>query len=92
MGEPSGIGPEVAVAAFNHFGGRIGGRAIKLVGDPDIFASHIQALIPTRARVASVPGKPDPANAPAVIEAIETAVKACLAGEAAAMVTAPIHK
>ena len=23
MGEPSGIGPEVAVAAFEHFGGRI---------------------------------------------------------------------
>ena len=27
-----------------------------------------------------------------MIEAIEIAVKACLAGEAAAMVTAPIHK
>jgi 4-hydroxythreonine-4-phosphate dehydrogenase len=92
MGEPAGIGPEVAVAAFNHFRGRIGGRAIKLVGDPDVFASHIKALVPTSARVACVPGWPDAANAPAVIEAIETAVKACLAGEAAAMVTAPIHK
>jgi 4-hydroxythreonine-4-phosphate dehydrogenase len=92
MGEPAGIGPEVAVAAFNHFGGQIGGRAIMLVGDRDVFAAHAAALIPTRARVASVPGKPDPANAPAVVEAIETAVKACLAGEAAAMVTAPINK
>jgi len=92
MGEPAGIGPEVAVAALNHFGGQIGGRAIMLVGDRDVFAAHAPALIPTRARVVSVPGKPDPANAPAVIEAIEIAVKACLAGEAAAMVTAPIHK
>ena len=39
-----------------------------------------------------VPGKPDAANAAAVIEAIEIAAKMCLAGEAAAMVTAPIHK
>ena len=39
-----------------------------------------------------MPGKPDPANAAAVIEAIEIAVAACLAGEAAAIVTAPIHK
>jgi 4-hydroxythreonine-4-phosphate dehydrogenase len=39
-----------------------------------------------------VPGKPDVANAAAVTEAIEIAVKAALAGEAAALVTAPIHK
>ena len=50
------------------------------------------ALIATKARANATPGKPDPANAAAVIEAIEIAVKACLAGEAAAMVTAPIHK
>jgi 4-hydroxythreonine-4-phosphate dehydrogenase len=92
MGEPAGIGPELAIAAFDHFGGRIGSRPLRLVGDPDVFASHARALIPTKARVACVQGKPDPANAPAVIEAIETAVKACLADEAAAMVTAPIHK
>jgi len=91
MGEPAGIGPEVAVEAFNHFGGQVGSHPIKLVGDASIFASS-DALIPTRARVASIPSKPDAANAPAVIEAIEIAVKACLAGEAAAVVTAPIHK
>jgi 4-hydroxythreonine-4-phosphate dehydrogenase len=49
-------------------------------------------LIPTRARARRTPGALDAANAPAVIEAIETAVQACLAGEAAAVVTAPIHK
>jgi 4-hydroxythreonine-4-phosphate dehydrogenase len=92
MGEPAGIGPEVAIAAFDHFGGKIGGRAIKLVGDSDIFASHSQALIPTEARARRVPGKPDSANAPAVVEAIEISVKACLEGKSAALVTAPIHK
>ena len=92
MGEPAGVGPEVAMAAFDHFGGWIGGRAIKLVGDADIFSSHRQALIPTKARAQRTPGRLDAANAPAVIEAIEIAVQACLAGEAAAVVTAPIHK
>jgi 4-hydroxythreonine-4-phosphate dehydrogenase len=92
MGEPSGIGPEVAVAAFAHFGGRIGSHPLKLVGDAGIFSSHEDALIPTRARVSAIPGKPDSANAAAVTEAIEIAVAACMAGDAAALVTAPIHK
>ena len=92
MGEPSGIGPEIALAAFDQLNGRIGSRPLKLVGDAGIFASRPEALIATKARVHAVPGKPDIANAPAVIEAIEIAVKACLAGKAAALVTAPIHK
>ncbi len=92
MGEPAGIGPDVALAAFDHFGGRIGNHPLKLVGDAQIFARHAQALMPTTARVMASPGKPDSANAAAVTEAIEIAAKACLAGEAAAMVTAPINK
>lgn len=92
MGEPSGIGPEVALAAFDQLDGRIGTHALKLVGDAGIFARHPEALITTKAKVRAVPGKPDAANAAAVIEAIEIAVKACLAGDADALVTAPIHK
>jgi len=92
MGEPSGIGPEVVVAAFHHFGGTIGRHPLKLVGDAKIFASHKDALIPTSAPVTAVPGQPDERNAAAVTQAIEIAVSACLAGEAAALVTAPIHK
>src|SRR3569833_305736 len=92
MCEPSGIGPEIALAAFDQLNGRIGSRALKLVGDAAIFANHHDALIATKAKVRAVPGRPDAANAPAVIEAIEIAVKACLQGEAAALVTAPIHK
>jgi 4-hydroxythreonine-4-phosphate dehydrogenase len=92
MGEPSGIGPEVAIAAFDHFGGKVGSHPLKLVGDAAIFAGHADALIPTKAPVVATPGKPTSANVAAVIEAIEIAVKACMAGEAAAVVTAPIHK
>jgi 4-hydroxythreonine-4-phosphate dehydrogenase len=92
MGEPSGIGPEIALAAFDQLHGKIGDHPLKLVGDADIFASRKSAQIPTAAKATARPGKPDPKNAAAVIEAIELAVRACLAGEAAAMVTAPIHK
>jgi 4-hydroxythreonine-4-phosphate dehydrogenase len=92
MGEPAGIGPEVALAAFDALGGKIGSHPLKLVGDAAVFASHKAALIPTTAPAQAVPGKPSSANAAAVTEAIEIAVKACMAGEAAAVVTAPIHK
>jgi 4-hydroxythreonine-4-phosphate dehydrogenase len=90
MGEPSGIGPEIALAAWTHFRGKIGARPLKLVGDAALFAGR--DVIATKAKVRAQPGKPDPANNQAVIEAIEIAAKACLAGEAAALVTAPIHK
>jgi 4-hydroxythreonine-4-phosphate dehydrogenase len=92
MGEPAGIGPEVAIAAFEHFGGRIGARPLRLVGDPALFAAHREHVIPTHARVKATPGRLDAANADAVTEAIELAVRACLHGEAAALVTAPINK
>ena len=92
MGEPAGIGPEVALAAFAALDGRIGDHPLKLVGDAQVFAARKDALIATGARVHAVPGKPSSGNAAAVTEAIEIAVRACLSGEAAAIVTAPIHK
>jgi 4-hydroxythreonine-4-phosphate dehydrogenase len=92
MGEPAGIGPEVALAAFDALNGHMGDHPLKLVGDADVFARHKESLIATIARAKAVPGKPSSSNAAAVTEAIEIAVQACLAGEAAALVTAPIHK
>ena len=92
MGEPAGVGPEIIRAAFDRLGGHIGNRPLKIVGDESLFPQYAPHVIATRAKVKAVPGTPDPGNNPAVIEAIETAVKACLANEAAALVTAPIHK
>jgi len=92
MGEPAGIGPEVAIAAFEYFRGRVGARPLRLVGDPGLFASLREHVIPTHARAKAIPGTLDVANADAVTEAIELAVRACLKGEAAALVTAPINK
>jgi 4-hydroxythreonine-4-phosphate dehydrogenase len=38
------------------------------------------------------PGVPDPANSPYVLETLSRACEGCLAGEFAALVTAPVHK
>src|SRR6185437_2204374 len=97
MGEPSGIGPEVALAAFEALQGRANAHPLKLAGDPDVFRACGSlpdgALIETHA-VASprTPGKPDPANTRAVVDAIDEAVALARNGAAAAVVTAPIHK
>lgn len=96
MGEPGGVGPEVAVEVYGTCDGHIGGHPIRLVGDPEVFSAcgdiDRDAIIPTKARAKRTPGKLIAENAPAVIEAIHTAVALTLSGQAAALVTAPIHK
>jgi 4-hydroxythreonine-4-phosphate dehydrogenase len=91
MGEPAGIGPEIAALAWHKLGGRIGVRPLRLVGDKELFPG-IPGVIATKARASRHPGQPDPRNSAATIEAIETAVSEALAGRAAAIVTAPINK
>jgi 4-hydroxythreonine-4-phosphate dehydrogenase len=96
MGEPAGIGPEIALAAFKMLEGHIGTRALRLVGDADVFRAcgemPDEALIATAAHAYRAPGKPNPRDAAATIEAIEKSVLAALSGQAAAVVTAPINK
>jgi len=96
MGEPAGIGPEVAIAAFRSLEGHVGGHPLRLVGDPDVFravgAISDDALWPTAERAVHRNTGADPANAKVVIAAIDEAVDAALSGRAAAIVTAPIHK
>lgn len=96
MGEPAGIGPEVALAAFAALNGRIGSRPLKLVGAAEVFSDcgtiPAHALIPTKAKASRHPGRPSADNAAATIEAIATAIDMAMAGQAAGLVTAPIHK
>jgi 4-hydroxythreonine-4-phosphate dehydrogenase len=97
MGEPGGIGPEVAIAAYRQLNGRIGAHALKLVGDPAVFRAcgAIPADAIMESHACAVPRKPglaDPANTEAVVDAIDTAVALAKNGAAAAVVTAPIHK
>jgi 4-hydroxythreonine-4-phosphate dehydrogenase len=49
-------------------------------------------VLPIRLAAPVMPGRPDPANAPAVIGSIEQATRLALSGEAAGLVTNPIHK
>ena len=103
MGEPSGVGPEIAVKAWAALGGKIGRRALRFVGDAGVLqaaaslagidADAVAKNISDPGKpVRAVPGKPAPANAPAVIAAIEDGAARVRRGDAAALVTAPIHK
>jgi 4-hydroxythreonine-4-phosphate dehydrogenase len=73
------------------------GLAVPLVtiDGPEQAAAVFPTALPVLAHSLAtnpVPGKPDPANGPAVIAAIETAVALVDAGRASAVVTNPIHK
>ncbi len=54
--------------------------------------AHALPIVPLRAEVKASPGRPDPANAPAILESIERAVGYARAGAARAVVTNPIAK
>ena len=107
MGEPAGIGGEIAVGAWHALrrtgpaffliddAERLSGAPIRRIAAPEdaaaVFAEALPVLHRPLARPA-VPGRLDPANAPAVIAAIDTAVALSLAGRAAGVVTNPIQK
>ena len=112
MGDPAGIGGEIALAAWA--GGQVR-HPFFLIGDPAWLAplavraavaiteitgpeqaatAYAAALpvLPAPLAAPVTPGQPDPANAPAVVGAIERAVGLVEAGAAAAVVTNPINK
>ncbi len=108
MGDPSGIGPEVALRACVH---REVQRALRplLVGDAGVFEEAAKRFrLPFRFKdaggscglleVSSLapaerrPGRPSAAGAEAAYRAILESVAAVQRGEAAGMVTAPVSK
>jgi 4-hydroxythreonine-4-phosphate dehydrogenase len=58
---------------------------------PAVFARALP-VIPVQLATPVAPGRPDPANAPAVLDAIRRAASLAAAGRVAAVVTNPIHK
>ena len=106
-GEPSGIGPEIAVKARAALGARL---PFFWIGDPaHLPPGSAWQEIPSPADAAFVPpdrlpvlrqpfaapalpGQPNGANAAGVIAAIERGLALVQAGEASALCTAPIHK
>lgn len=115
MGEPAGIGTEIALKAWLRL--REEGCAYFLLHDADHVRETAHALsldvpvsaipvpaeavrvfrdalpvMPVRLAAPVQAGHPDPMNAPAVVEAIRTAVRLAAASEVAALVTNPIQK
>ncbi len=109
MGDPAGIGGEIAAKAWRALAAT--GPAFAIIADPfwvggldvpmaviqspdqvaDVFGAALPVLALSLPEIAH-PGRPDPANAPAVIASIERAVRLVQAGEAGAVVTNPISK
>lgn len=106
-GEPAGIGPEIAVAAWRVVGTEV---PFFLIGDPDHLpdnAPHVVIDSPSEATAAAArglpvlphdfsgprtPGTPQPAQAQGVIDVIARGVNLVRSGQALALCTAPIHK
>ena len=67
-------------------------RAVNAAGAAGAVFREALPVLPIKLGAPPVPGRADPANAHAVIASIEQATKLTMAGEAAAVVTNPIHK
>ncbi|WP_171204887.1 4-hydroxythreonine-4-phosphate dehydrogenase PdxA [Ruegeria sp. HKCCA0235A] len=106
-GEPAGIGPEIAAKAWaelrqtcpfffigdaNHLPAGTPIAKIQTASDAVAVCDQALPVLQLNFPTANLPGQPDPANAPSVIDAIETGVDLVKAGAAAALCTAPIHK
>ncbi|MGH6960656.1 MAG: 4-hydroxythreonine-4-phosphate dehydrogenase PdxA, partial [Dongiaceae bacterium] len=65
---------------------------IRQPADAGLIFKKALPVLPVRLRGSVQPGRPDPVNAPATLEAIEKAARLALAGEIAGMVTNPIQK
>lgn len=104
-GDPAGVGPEIAVAAW---------RELRLdvpfawIGDPRHLPNGTPVteieevdqargaqgfpVLPHPFAAPATPGAPDPANAPATVAAIARGVDLVTSGAAGGLVTAPINK
>ena len=92
MGDAAGIGPEIIVSAFNQ-----GGLSdAVIVGDAAVLrraGAGMTAVIDAPADLATLPmGRIDGRNGAAAARCVEDAVRWVQAGQAAAIVTAPLHK
>ena len=107
MGDPAGIGPEVAAKAWQAL--RHGPTPFCVLGDPALYRSVQTQVIKEVAESADVfekalpvlqgfeangvvLGQPNPAHAGVILGAIESGVDLVLSGQALALVTAPIAK
>ena len=103
-GEPAGVGPEIAVAAWKKLNDDIpllwigdprhlpAGTDVAILNEPqDVVAGKFNVLAQDFGSQ-NTPGIANPAHAQGVIDAISTGVDLVQAGQARAICTAPIHK
>jgi 4-hydroxythreonine-4-phosphate dehydrogenase len=86
-GEPAGVGPELCLRLARE---ALPARLVA-IGDRDLLRGFPEIEHVPLARAAQ-PGKLDPANGRYVLSVLDRAVRGCLEGEYAAMVTAPVQK
>jgi 4-hydroxythreonine-4-phosphate dehydrogenase len=106
-GDPAGVGPEIAVAAWRALGPDLPflwigdprhlppGTPVAELGDPAEAAEAARSALPVLPlpfAAPAVPGQPDLRNAAGVVAAIARAVALVQAGAAGAVCTAPIAK
>ncbi len=106
-GEPAGIGPEIAARAWEKLRGEIPllwlgdprhlpeALPWQAVSGASEAADLSGTALPVLARdfgPPAVPGRPDPAHAQGVIDAIRDGVDLVRSGDCSALCTAPIHK
>jgi len=115
MGDPAGIGPDLALAAWSNREA-LGLPAFLAIADPAMLVARADLLdldvpiveasaetaaasfntalpvLPVSLATPAHPGKPDPANAEAIIEAIRLGVELTMASRTRAVVTNPIAK
>ncbi|MCH2164997.1 MAG: 4-hydroxythreonine-4-phosphate dehydrogenase PdxA [Marinovum sp.] len=104
-GEPAGIGPEIAVKAWEALSGEVDffwighpnhlpkGTAWQAISAPEnaIGAASLPVLV-QEFPGNTKPGEPDTADAQSVVDTIARGVSLVMDGEASALCTAPIHK
>ncbi|MGP9790281.1 4-hydroxythreonine-4-phosphate dehydrogenase PdxA [Roseinatronobacter sp. NSM] len=103
-GDPSGIGPEIALKAWHATGAScpfvwLGdprhlpeGTEFERVSAPEQMAGRKFPVLEVSFAAQAQPGQPDPANAPGVVDAIRQGVALVRAGAASGLVTCPINK
>ena len=108
IGEPAGIGPEIAVKAWQRLGARLpffvigdlahlagfGAHPVPIARPQDAAHAALSGL-PVLSHPFAAPavaGQPAPENAAGVIAAIARGVDLVMRGEASALTTLPIHK
>ncbi|NVO55494.1 4-hydroxythreonine-4-phosphate dehydrogenase PdxA [Rhodobacteraceae bacterium B1Z28] len=106
-GDPAGIGPEIAAKAWHqlrdtcpffyigdaaHLPGDTPTRRITTPWEAGTVSATALPVLQLDFPLPNVPGQPEPANAPSVIDAIELGVTLVRSGAASALCTAPINK